>query len=168
MTELEKRRTVSAERLERVQDELADSESLAKGKACVYATGSFARGEASRHSDLDLFIVGKSTDEEGKPRSRILLRLDEICIKAELIAATRKLELPEFSGDGEHLTYYPVHDLTTSLGTPSDDATNTFTARLLLLLESVPLIEKNVYAEIIDEVVAPYWRDYKNHSDDFI
>ena len=45
---------------------------------------------------------------------------------------TRELKIPEFSGDGRYLTHYAVHEFTETLGTPEDDVTNTFTARLLL------------------------------------
>ena len=97
-----------------------------------------------------------------------LRRLDEICIKADLIEATRELNIPEFSGDGRYLTHYSVHEFTKTLGTPEDDVTNTFTARLLLLLESQPLLESAVYREVTEEVIAAYWRDYEDHKTDFM
>src|SRR5258708_26171175 len=56
---LEARRSETTSRFEQLQKRLKDAEELAAGKACVYATGSFGRGEASKHSDLDLFIVGR-------------------------------------------------------------------------------------------------------------
>jgi hypothetical protein len=122
------------------------------------------------HSDLDLFIVGK---RDGKPgpdgkEGSLLKRLDEILIKADLIQVTRRLGIPEFSGDGRYLVHYSVHDFTKTLGTPEDDVTNTFTARLLLLLESRPLLEDTVHRDVIEEVVAAYWGDYEDHKDDFI
>jgi hypothetical protein len=126
-------------------------------------TGSFARGEASAHSDLDLFIVGNGTREK-----RALDPLDEILIKADLIAATRKLGIPEFSGGGEYLTHYTVGELVDTLGTREDDARNTFTARLLLLLESTPLLGQRVYNQTIRRVIAAYWRDYEDHRENFI
>lgn len=99
---------------------------------------------------------------------RLLKRLDEICIKADLIEVTRTLKIPEFSGDGQYLNHHTVQDLTETLGTEQDDATNTFRARLLLLLESRPLLEAKVYADVTEDVVAAYWRDYDDHKDDFI
>src|SRR5207248_5891235 len=130
------------------------------------ATGSFARGEASAHSDLDLFIVGRGSLFRGKIR-RALKRLDETCIKADLIRETRVLGIPEFSGDGEYLTHYTVAELIRALGTPADDANNTFTARLLLLLESRPLIGEGVYQEAIQQTIDAYWRDFPDHEADF-
>ncbi len=168
--QLAERQNTTDARIKDLLNQLQAAEQLAKGKACVYATGSFGRFEASLHSDLDLFIVGKKNGEpnqEGKEGS-LLKRLDEICIKADLIDATRKLGFPEFSGDGRYLTHYSVHDFTKTLGTPEDDVTNTFTARLLLLLESRPLLEAAVYKEVIEEVLAAYWRDYEDHKEDFM
>src|SRR5262245_53111973 len=147
---LANRRSQTRTRLEELRSELKAAEALASGKACVYATGSFGRGEASAHSDLDLFILGKNN----AAGESLLKRLDEICIKADLIEATRKLGIQEFSGDGRYLTYYSVRDFTNTLGTEHDDVTNTFTARLLLILESCPLLESEVYKEVTEEVIA--------------
>jgi hypothetical protein len=160
---LNQRRQSTAQRVTEIQGRLADAQKRALGKACVYATGSFARGEAGRFSDLDLFIVGQGTKEE-----RSLGRLDEICIKADLIEVTRELQIPEFSGDGQYLTHHTIDELIGTLGKPEDDVTNTFTARLLLLLESRPLIGKEIYSGIIDQVVAAYWRDYEDHKSNFM
>ncbi len=168
MGELADRRVQTSERLRLLTKELSDAAALADGKACVYATGSFGRCESSPHSDLDLFIVGKAAIRPDGKQGSLLSRLDEICIKADLIEVTSKLKIPEFSGDGRYLTHYSVHDLTKTLGTPEDDVTNTFTARLLLLLESRPLVESAVYQEVIGEVIAAYWRDYEDHKTDFM
>lgn len=170
MGELAKRRLDTAERTVKLRERLKASEAVARGKASVFSTGSFGRGEASEYSDLDLFIVGKGNGRPGPDgvEGSLLRRLDEICIKADLIEATRELKIPEFSGDGRYLTHYSVHEFTKSLGTPEDDVTNTFTARVLLLLESRPLLEKEIYQEVIGEVVSAYWRDYADHKMDFI
>jgi len=157
-----RRERVSA-RLDELRGKLGDAEAHARGAACVYVTGSFGRGEASQYSDLDLFIVGRSDETQ-----RGLSRLDEILVKADLIEATRCLGFPEFSADGEYLTHHTVDALVKTLGRAEDDATNTFTARLLLLLESRPLIGEDVYWEAMREVVARYWRDYADHKSDFI
>jgi len=164
--ELSDRGAATADRLVKLVAELKPAETVARGKACVYVTGSFGRGEASKYSDLDLFIVGKSRSDGQK--GSLLRPLDEICLKAQLIGVTRRLGIPEFTDDGRYLIQYSVTDFIGTLGTPEDDVTNTFTARLLLLLESRPLIEPTVYQEIIEEVIAAYWRDYEDHSNDFM
>lgn len=170
MGEIADRRSQTDARISELRNRLKAAEGLATGKACVYATGSFGRREASPHSDLDLFIVGK---RDGKPardgiEGSLLKHLDEICLKADLIEATRALKIPDFSGDGRYLTHYSVHEFTKTLGTPEDDVTNTFTARLLLLLESHPLLDPGVYRDVTEEVIAAYWRDYEDHKQDFV
>jgi predicted nucleotidyltransferase len=160
---LNRSRQDTATRIEELRAKLADAEGLCGDKACVYATGSFGRREASRHSDLDLFIVGEGSRKDPK-----LSPLDEILLKADLIKATRELTLPEFSGGGQYLVGHTVSELVDTLGSPEDDAENTFTARLLLLLESFPLLGKPAYDQITNKVVRAYWRDYKGHERDFI
>lgn len=168
--ELANRRSETAGRIEELKGQLDDADGLSKGKASVYATGSFGRREASRHSDLDLFIVGKRDSIPGRDgkQGSLLKKLDEICIKADLIQAIRDLHIPPFSGDGQYLTHYCVDDLISTLGTPEDDVTNTFTARLLLILESFALLEPNVYDEVIGDVITAYWRDYEDHKRNFM
>jgi hypothetical protein len=127
-----------------------------------------ARREASKYSDLDLFIVGKSTMGKDGEKISQLSRLSDICVKAELIETTRKVGIPDFDGDGKYLTHHPVHLFTETLGKPEDDAINTFTARLLLLLESYPLLGAGTYEEVINDVLAAYWGDYEDHKDGFM
>ena len=62
--ELADRRSATAIRIASLSGRLKAAEALAKGKACVFATGSFGRREAGPYSDLDPFIAGKS---DGKP-----------------------------------------------------------------------------------------------------
>lgn len=170
MGELSERRAQTESRIKILRERLMLAEAIAAGKACVYATGSFGRGEASAFSDLDLFILGKRNGKPGPDgkEGSLLKRLDDIRIKAELIEGTRELKIPEFSGDGRYLVHYSVDDFTKTLGTPDDDITNTFTARLLLLLESRPLVEDAVYNEVIEDVIVAYWRDYEDHKASFM
>lgn len=160
---LEKRRTETKERIEALRHDLVDAEKLCSDSVCVYATGSFGRGEASPYSDLDVFIVGGGTPE--KPA---LSRLTEILIKADLIEATRKNGIPDFSGDGEYLKHYTISELVDTLGKREDDVNNTFTARLLLLLESSALLGHSAYGRFITDVISAYWRDYQDHKNDFM
>src|SRR5262249_46833899 len=94
--ELRTRQSNTIERIKELQSKLGEAEKLVSGKACVYATGSTGRLEASPHSDLDLFIVGKTARGEDGKCGSMLPRLDEICVKAELIQATRDLGIHEF------------------------------------------------------------------------
>jgi predicted nucleotidyltransferase len=160
---LESRRNKTKSRLQKLQESLQDTEKLVDQKACVYATGSFGRVEASEYSDLDLFIVGE--EENGH---RTLSKISEILLEADLIEATREFGIPEFSGDGEYLLHYTKGELIRTLGQPHDDANNTFTARLLMLLESRPLLGSPVYKAVIESVVAAYWGDFADHKNDFV
>lgn len=173
--EIDHRRKFTTGKIQQLQEKLSQAKEICGEKACVYSTGSYGRQEAGTDSDLDLFIVGLpvSTKDNrhdsfsSRQDCRELTRLDEICLKAELISATKHLSLPEFDGDGEYLRHYTGEELVKHLGKPDDDMRNTFTARLLLLLESKPLLGANVYKSVIESVVVAYWRDYEDHKDDF-
>ena len=160
---LKRRRKETGRRIQKLRSKLEDAEARCEDKACVYITGSYGRGESSRHSDLDVFIVGHGTVKEPALRG-----LDEILIKADLIDVTRQLRIPDFSGDGEYLKHYPIRKLVGHLGKPRDDVENTFTARLLLLLESSPLIGAPVYHQIIEEVIKAYWKDYEQNKNSYM
>ncbi len=164
---IEGRRQFSDERFSRLQGTLVQTPEICADKACVYATGSFGRREASRHSDLDLFIVSLSSEKDGVDRSN-LSKLNEILLKAELIRASKELHFPEFSQDGRFLQHHTARKLIQSTGNQYDDAENTFTARLLLLLESKPLAGSEVHARIIDDVIERYWREFPDYYDRFM
>jgi len=168
--EISERKNYSDRRFLEFRHHLTQAEQISASKACVYATGSFGRQEATPDSDLDLCIVsGIKSDDEGKNENdNPLSNLDTICLKAELIQLTNTCNLPSFDGDGRYLKNYTINDLTRSIGTPQDDSNNTFTARLLLLLESKPLVGTEVYNKSIADVIASYWRDYEHHKNDFL
>lgn len=148
MEEINSRRISTAQLKDRLVAELCDASVLLDGKACI----------AGKNSDRD----------RNGTKESVLVRLDEICVKADLIEVTRSLGIPDFDGDGRYLVHYSVHELIRTLGTPEDDALNTFTARLLLLLESQPLLGEGVYDHLISEVVAAYWGDYEDHKNSFV
>jgi predicted nucleotidyltransferase len=168
MTEILKRRNNTRGRIDELKSRLRHAEEIVSEKACVYATGSFGRLESNKFSDLDLFIVGETKKGRGGEAERKLTRLDEICVKADLIESTRNTGIPDFDGDGRYLIYYTIDDLTNTLGKADDDANNTLTARLLLFLESQPLLGASVYEGAIKEVIAAYWRDYEDHKTSFV
>jgi len=163
------RRQSSDEKFERLRALLVQAPEICADKACVYATGSFGRREASEYSDIDLFIVSLSDYDEKKKvdRSR-LSNLKEILLEADLIRASDQLKFPPFSGDGKFLQQHTAMSLIQSTGNQNDDAANTFTARLLLLLESKPLIGNEVHSAIIDEVIAKYWEEFRRKKDCFM
>jgi predicted nucleotidyltransferase len=162
---LKQRREFTEKRLEalRSQLEAVKAPEIVDKRACVYATGSVGRGEMSERSDLDIFIVRDKTAEQP------LTNLNEIRLKARLIEVSRELSFPEFSDDGEYVKSYDVKDdFIHKLGTRKDDYDNVLTARLLLLLESRPILGDDVYWKAIDELLAVYWRDYSQNSESFM
>ena len=56
---IELRRGETQERLVELKRNLAPTEPILEGKACIYVTGSVGRGEASTYSDLDVFHPGE-------------------------------------------------------------------------------------------------------------
>ncbi len=148
---------------------LSNATDLLDGRACVYATGSFGRLESGGESDLDLFILAlDKRDKDGNADGSRLSGLDAICVKAELIIATDAIGIPRFDGDGKYLVEYSVNSFVKTLGTPEDDVTNTFTARLLMLLESRPLLGEAVYDMALRDVLAAYFEDFQDHSGSFM
>jgi len=175
MPEIATRREFTVDRVNTLREELRHLKEHLGDFACVYATGSYGRCEASKYSDLDLFIVGKTLvtkSSDGRTRnSRSLSQIREIEVKAQLIKVARNFGFPEFSKDGKYLKFYSVHDFLDTLGTEDDDKENTFTARLLLLMESCALTEDGVcgvYKEIAEQVIDKYWKDYHDHKNDFM
>jgi predicted nucleotidyltransferase len=64
----------------------------------IFIAGSYARHEASKYSDLDLFFLcDKERDDLTKPRT------NELRLFAELIDITDSMDFPEFSNDCEFL-----------------------------------------------------------------
>lgn len=171
MIYIEDRRNKTLARFAELQSHLKRAGEIVADKACVYATGSFGRLEAGDQSDLDVFIVSKTAEIERDDKKLMvnqLSNLDTILVKAELIKSINILHMPKFDADGKYLESHSIHDLKTHLGTAEDDYRNTLTGRLLLFLESRPLVGTVVYEEIIDEVIAAYWGDFGDHSADFI
>lgn len=128
---------------------------------CVYVTGSYARGEASPHSDIDLFFVHGGASNEG------VSNLDQLRLFARIIELGGEMKFPTFSNDGEFLKVLYADELLIMLGGREDDYHNYFTARMLLLLESVPLVNQPFYDHLLHQVVDSYFRDYPDHSDEF-
>lgn len=157
----------SETKINEIVKSLKSHEKLVKNKACVYATGSFGRLEAGPTSDLDLFIVVKERRSKKGPRPA-LSGLDEIKLKFGLISVAESHDLPDFDGDGKFLSSHTITSYTKWLGSPEDDSRNTLTGRMLMLLESRPLLGSSVYEETIDSVNAKYFSDHASHEENFM
>jgi len=128
----------------------------------VFATGSYGRLEASKHSDIDLFFVsvGERQDLE-EPRTK------ELRLFGKVIDTVDQLEFPKFSNDCQYLVILHSGEIVHNLGSPVDDHQNFFTARMLLLLESRCLYGDEVYEKLMVSMVEPYFRDYPDHKHTF-
>jgi predicted nucleotidyltransferase len=164
-TILAERRRTTAARLDRLRDHLTreNTEALLGNAACIYATGSVGRGETSEHSDLDVFIVASTGDTApaGAP-------IDSAGIVDRLSTAALAENFPPFSKGGQFLRVHPLSDLIGHLGTSDDDHTNVLTARLLLLLESRPVMGTAVYEQVIESVIRTYWKDFAGNEGRFV
>jgi hypothetical protein len=54
------------------------------------------------------------------------------------------------------------------LGGREDDYLNAFTARMLLLLESRPLVNDEIYGSLLARIIGFYFRDFKDHQTGFL
>jgi hypothetical protein len=161
---LAERKSATEERFERIRQRLQPVEHLVGSFATVYGTGSFGRSEASEHSDLDAFIL-TAVDDHQRP---VLTSVDTIRLQGALVDAAAKEGLPPFSEDGAYLEPHTLVDMIEKLGGRDDDYENLFTARMLLLLESRPLLGKPFYERAINQVFAEYWRDFQDNEGDFL
>lgn len=160
---LKLRRAQTEERFRSIQERMKGAASIVDDFATVYATGSFGRGEASPHSDLDVFILTQ-LDGSSLPA---LHPSSTIRLQAFLIDAVEKEDLPEFTDQGAYLKPHTLTDMTEKLGGRDDDYENLFTARMLLLLESRALLGDAAYIRAIDFVLDEYWKDYPDNAADF-
>lgn len=160
---LRDRRKFCVERIPRISKSLLrHSAAYIPDHLCAYVTGSYGRLEASQHSDIDIFFVLNDVDFP-----QPLPRINEHHIFSDLAKVCRELRFPEFSNDGEYLRVHALKNVLGNVGNPSDDFSNNFTARMLLLLESKPLVNEETYDQILKKIVGDYWRDYPDHDTDF-
>jgi hypothetical protein len=166
---LDRRREDSRSRLDELRERAkALSPALGDEPLCIYVTGSFGRLEAQieggreNASDLDLFFLYDRDDPEAALPPTRWFRL-----AGQLVDLTEELDFPEFSGDGEYLEVHNVARIAEELGSPTDDSVNAFTARMLLLLESKPVLNEGLYNELIRRVVEFYFADFEKNSQTF-
>lgn len=129
---------------------------------CIYACGSMGRLEMTENSDLDLFFVSGVSEVERKE----ITNLEKYTFFAKLYGVNRKLKYQEPSKNGMYWEFTPKMNLL-DIGSRQEDYNNSFTARMLLLLESKPLLNESAYDEIVEETIGKYFLDYKDYQDEF-
>lgn len=153
---LSKRREQAYAGLHSLRSEFAKHRDiLEKNKIAIYLAGSISRGDIGKKSDLDLFLI---TDSDNTESDKIP---DEIiqCLK-EIYKSLGY----EFLADDPYMKIYNFHKMGKSLGSPKDDNENSFTARMLLLLESRGVYNDDLYNQIIEGVVSHYFRDSRGRE----
>lgn len=131
-------------------------------KLTIYCAGSYARLEASKYSDIDLFFLCSTPkDELFEPKT------SQIRLFSQIINIVKEMGFPKLSNDGEYLIIEHTDELIKELGSREDDYQNHFTARMLLLLESKCLYKEEIYNDAIKRVVDSYFRDYPGHMETF-
>jgi predicted nucleotidyltransferase len=128
----------------------------------IFTVGSFARLEASEHSDIDLFFTYHPSGKDLSAR-----RTNELKLFGRLIDLVERLGFPAFSNDAQYLQTHNVDDVLAHLGGRLDDASNHFTARMLLLLESKCVYGDAVYEGAIRAIINSYYRDFPRHEETF-
>ncbi|WP_169743993.1 nucleotidyltransferase domain-containing protein [Cellulomonas cellasea] len=132
------------------------------GDMTIFCAGSFARGEGSPHSDIDLFFA--YPDDGAAPD---LPRTNELKLFGRLIDVVDELGFPPFSRDAMYLESVRTNSLMPHLGGPKDDDTNFFTLRMLMLLESRCLVGRESYNAIVSQILDWYFYDAPKHEEDF-
>lgn len=128
----------------------------------VFVAGSYARNEASIYSDIDLFFVF-----DGNPKDLSNPNIRSLRAFARIIEESDSLGFPAFSNDGEFLKVLEAPEIMRELGGRNDDYLNYFTARMLMLLESVPIYGEDTYQHVVREIIDAYFRDYSHHPKEF-
>lgn len=142
---IKKSKEFSKEKIDAIQKEFEDS--INNKNISIVTTGSFARGEANELSDLDIFIIVKNNTNE--------LLFEE----KEKISQIVSKHIPKNVGDSGTFgidAIETIENLLINLGGNKDDNAK-FTRRMLFLLESKSLYNKEIYdyarSRLIDRYV---------------
>ena len=165
---IQTRRTSTRALLGRVQtallEKLGDNhESLLGTHTTIYATGSCGRGDMGAASDLDPYVVRV---DGAMPSARS--NVDADLIAAALRQAVKQVGLLDLDADGEYARLVTAESLFENLGNVDDDKTGAFTKRMLLLLESRPLVGESAYVRLVEQTIDAYWKNEEQHRADYL
>lgn len=155
---LNKARTLSKEKLKQLTEELSvtftenEFDKSFLENICVYACGSLARYELVENSDLDLFFINSSNKEFSTLYKQLFFQ--------KLYEINNRLGYKSPSKFGLFWDFTSKKNLL-DIGSQMEDYNNSLTARLLLILESKPIFNANLYDEVVKETVEEYFKDYK-------
>lgn len=165
---IQARRARTNEVLERIRaaflDQLGDHRDTTIGThTTVYATGSCGRGDMGDASDLDPCVVYL---DDGIAASRSEDATDVIA--DALRQAVEHVGLPELDANGDYARLVTAESLFSNLGSPTDDESGALTKRMLLILESRPLVNDEAYKALIRKTIAAYWKNEDLHPEDYL
>jgi len=149
----------SREVLNRLQKRLLEAEcSKRVPEFCVYATGSYGRLQAGKHSDIDVFLVRRSNKKKKGDKDIDAVQIKEI----KKIFSDMGLAYTD-----EYLKVQYSEDILVNIGSRKDDFQNHFSARMCLILESQPLLNDINYRLIVNRTIRSYYRDFHDHERNF-
>lgn len=164
MGDIENRQLYSQRLLSDLKQNLQKSDFLLAEKACLFATGSLGRLEASTFSDVDPCIVSLC-DDNGDSKLDLLT---EIRVKSDLVEAIEHLNLKDIDGDGKYLGQFTIKELIDQIGKTTDDSSNAFSTRLLMILEGRAVIQQSIFEKAVAELISAYWVDFDLYEGKFI
>ena len=157
------RRDASRGKIKEIQTAFKSQKFFCARAISIFCAGSVARLEYGKHSDLDIFVTASNGGDNDEMRSKLF----EHPLFYHLIELNEHLEFPPFSNGGEFLKIHFLDDMKKNTGLPKDDSENFFTARMLMILESVPVSDEQLYRAHIKEILDNYYRDKNQNSELF-
>jgi predicted nucleotidyltransferase len=157
--------TLSETKLQELQKELTnafnekDFDKSFLDNICVYTCGSLARNEFVEISDLDLFFINNSHKEFSQLYKQLFFQ--------KLYEINKQLGYKAPSKFGQFWDFTSKENLL-DIGSQMEDCNNSLTARLLLILESKPIFNGELYNIIVEEVIEKYFVDYAEHEHNFV
>src|SRR6185436_19664407 len=95
-------------------------------------------------------------------------RIDEVRLQSAVLRALRSQGFEDPSNDANFLKLHGAQTLIERLGEPRDDAENTFTVRMLLLLESRAVLGARAHEELARKALDAYWKNTEGHSENYL
>jgi predicted nucleotidyltransferase len=150
-----KRRQRTKERLSEFKSKLSEALSEQEHSLSIFTAGSIGRSEVGEKSDIDPFFVA-ANEVSGSELSSIQRVVNEVA---------NVTGFPDVTS--EYFKVHSIENILTRTGKSDDDHENTFTTRVLMLLESVPIYNDAMYYEYRKQVIQNYFRDSRGINEEF-
>ncbi|MEM9691765.1 MAG: hypothetical protein AAGA56_04425 [Myxococcota bacterium] len=93
---------------------------------------------------------------------------DADAIEEALSHALSNVGLPGLDADGKYARLVAGSSLLQHLCSPEDDESGALTNRMLLVLESQPLINRGAYERLLSSTIDAYWQNEQLHPADYL